>query len=209
MDGPAAAILTVAGGVHVALARLDRVLGGGIVPTAQDLAAVDGQRPRRARRRLGARLALRVLLGAVAGPVAAAAPLASRPGGRPYLPDLPELSVSLSHTDGWVAAAVATGRAVGVDVQVPRPVSAALLRHCCAGRTRGLLADLPDRERSEEFAWIWTVREACKKASGAEATPRPIVVAAGEREGSWGGYRWRRLHGWSPTPVSCAYGEPR
>lgn len=180
----------VADGVHVALA-----------PTAQ-APEVEGA---------AARALLRRLLAEVAGRDAGATPLAARPGGQPFLPERPDLTVSLSHSGGWVAAAVGLGPDVGVDVQVPQPASAALLRRCCGPAARRALAAMPPRRLDEEFAWIWTVQEACVKATGSGLAGRPwtIPVGVGQRAGTWRRVRWLSLRDRVGVPVSCAYGHSR
>ena len=157
--------------------------------------------------RLAARALLRRLLAEVAGSDAAAAPLAADARGRPFLAGHPDLGVSLSHSGGWVAAAVlVAGGCVGVDVQVPVLPSDRLLRRCCgAGAAR--LARLSERRRSAEFAWIWSVQEACVKASGAgiSGLPWTIPVRIGQRAGRWRDFAWRALRGELPVSWSCAF----
>ncbi|MGH8792446.1 MAG: 4'-phosphopantetheinyl transferase family protein [Stackebrandtia sp.] len=193
-----------ASGVLVAVDRADRV---------QDCAAVDpteraraDQMPAwRAAEYLGARGLLRRLL-AEAGYGASGAIL-NRPSGQPYLPAHPRLGISLSHSDGLVAAAVGVDRRVGVDVQTPVPVGAALLERCCTPGGRFELAALPPQRRATEFAWIWTVQEACVKAAGAGLAGRPwrIPVEPRAREGRWSGYTWIALRDQTSTPTACAY----
>ena len=69
------------------------------------------------------------------------------------------------------------------------------------------LAGLPMAQRSREFAWVWTVQEACVKAAGTGFAGRPwsIDVPARAAHGRWGRYRWRSLRGVSPVPFSCAF----
>lgn len=135
--------------------------------------------------------------------------VATKPNGRPYLPNQPDLSVSLSHSGEWVAAAVGVGVDVGVDVQVPEPVSEGLINKCCTVASSATLAGRPDRD--QEFAWIWTAQEACVKATGQGlgGLPWRIPVDVGQRTGTWQGVRWLQLRGRSPVPASCAYREMR
>jgi 4'-phosphopantetheinyl transferase len=178
-----------------------------VPPLAVDLQTVpDGPGPARAER-LAVRALLRRLLAEVVGPDAARARIATRAAGQPYLPDLPGLGISLSHDGGWVAAALGAGHAVGVDVQLPAPASAALLRRCCAAEVRAELSALPARLRDREFAWIWTAQEACVKATGAGLAGRPwtVPVRRGQRVGRWGAVRWVSLRRHSAVPLSVAY----
>nr|BFE50203.1 hypothetical protein GCM10017745_36300 [Saccharothrix mutabilis subsp. capreolus] len=112
---------------------------------------------------LAARGMLARLLGVVE-PSAALLPVSSRESGQPFLEGRPELSVSLSHDGGWVAAAVGIGVDVGVDVQPPLPVSHGMLRRCCTSTAFAALSSLSTVDG--EFAWMWSVQEACVKAEG-------------------------------------------
>lgn len=74
-------------------------------------------------------------------------------------------NVSMTHTDGMVAVALAGDRC-GVDVEhVERPVSARrLAKRFFPSREFELLSKLPDTEFHREFILRWTVREAWTKA---------------------------------------------
>lgn len=148
-----------------------------------------------------ARALLRSLLGDDARPLAAEA------SGRPYLPGRPDLAVSLSHTDGFVAAAVGRGVAVGVDVQAPVPISDAVLRRCCSPEVRDELSALPSEARDLEFAWIWSAQECCVKATGEGLAGRPwtIPVRRGQRRGTWRAHTWHSLRDASAVPLSVAF----
>ncbi len=84
--------------------------------------------------------------------------------------------MSLSHSAGWVAAAVGRGRDVGVDVQVPAPVGDRLLRLCCLPGDADALAALPEDARRLGFARVFAVQEACVKALGEGLSGRPWTV---------------------------------
>ncbi|MCK7622620.1 4'-phosphopantetheinyl transferase superfamily protein [Streptomyces sp. RS10V-4] len=160
----------------------------------------------RAREFLAGRGLLRELLAAVR-PDLADAEIAPGPRGRPGLRGHPGVGVSVSHTEGGVAAGVAVGRAVGVDLQHPADrVGPALARRLLPGHVEQLAA-LPPERAAAEVAWVWTAQEACVKASGAGLAGRPwtIDVAPGARTGHWAGYRWTALRDHSTTPLSCAY----
>ncbi|WP_233221640.1 4'-phosphopantetheinyl transferase family protein [Streptomyces carminius] len=200
-----------AGGVHLAVARAAALVR--VPPLPADRRAAGHLPAWRAERYLAARALLRSLLADAVGADTAREPLAARPGGRPYLPGSPGTAVSLSGSEGWVAAAVlhAPGDAravVGVDVQSPYRPSAGLVRRCCRGEAPGLLAALPESVRAREFAWIWTVQEACVKAEGTGLAGRPwtVPVAPGARHGQWRGLCWRSLRAVSPVPLSYARG---
>lgn len=192
--------------VRVAVAE-QRVLAH-LPPSPSDLARVADLSAGPRAERLAARTLLRMLLAAELGGKAGAAPIAAHASGQPHLPEWPEVTVSLSHEAGMVAAALGRGVPVGVDVQVPVPAPPALLRRCCAPAVRAALDRLPEPARDREFAWIWTVQEACVKATGAGLTGRPwaIPVPAGRRTGRWADLRWVSLRGYSRVPTSVAHG---
>ncbi|GAA3451792.1 4'-phosphopantetheinyl transferase family protein [Dactylosporangium matsuzakiense] len=196
LDGRPAASHSVAPGIHVAVARAGETAAGGHDPAAA-----------RAAQSLAARALLRGLLAQVAGPAAAALPVAATDNGRPYLPDRPDLGVSLSHDGGWVAVAVGLDAAVGVDVQLPVPVTPALIRRCCTPDAARVLDALPTVDRDLAFAWIWTVQEACVKAEGTGLAGRPwtVPVPVDGHHGTWRGYRWHSLRDRAGPPLSCAH----
>ncbi|MFI9811621.1 4'-phosphopantetheinyl transferase family protein [Saccharothrix variisporea] len=154
--------------------------------------------------RLAARGLLARLLGLVV-PDAAGVAVSSRSSGQPYLVGRPDLSVSLSHDGGWIAAAVGIGVEVGVDVQPPLPVSEGMLRRCCTPSALAALRSLSTVD--VEFACMWSVQEACVKAEGTGigGLPWTVPVEVGQDTGVWHGVRWHRLP--TPVPASCAYRE--
>jgi 4'-phosphopantetheinyl transferase len=96
---------------------------------------------------------------------------------------------------------------VGLDVQhAPPELTDALVRRCARERA-GQLAGLPARRRSWEFAWMWTVQEACVKAAGTGLSGRPwaVDVPLPAARGTWQGYRWISLRRHASVPLSCAY----
>ncbi|MFB7029364.1 MULTISPECIES: 4'-phosphopantetheinyl transferase family protein [unclassified Streptomyces] len=202
-------IRTPVDGVHHLVARNEEVLGA-LPVAAADRATAEGLPPWRAAEHLASRTLLRFLLreiGEDAGD-AGDGPVGALPGGRPYLPGRPGLGVSLSHSSGWVAAAVGRGRDVGVDVQVPAAVGDRLLRFCCAPGDADALAALPEEARRSGFARIFAVQEACVKAVGEGFSGRPwaVPVPLGARTGTWNGVRWSASHdGRDGAPVACAW----
>lgn len=92
---------------------------------------------------------------------------AAGPHGKPRLPGS-EVDFNLSHTAGCVAAAVAAGRGVGVDVEAPgRRLRRQRLarRYFAPAETAALLA-LPAAEEEERFLRLWTLKESFLKAIG-------------------------------------------
>jgi 4'-phosphopantetheinyl transferase len=175
-------------------------------PHPLDAAAAGGMPGWRAGEFLAGRAVLRALLRRVC-PAAGDAGVVTGANGKPYLAGRPDVGVSVSHDGDWVAACVAPGYAVGIDVQVPgRTVGDRVLRRC-AGRWYGPLRALPEPARARELAWIWTVQEACVKADGTGLSGRPwaVEVEPGTRTGTWHGWRWRSLRELPGPPTSCAW----
>jgi 4'-phosphopantetheinyl transferase len=188
-------------GVHVAVAWAAALPLEGVTDADRD--DVRGQPAERARERLAARCLLRRLTRSVAGVGAARAGLRAAPSGRPFLDGREELGVSLSHSGGWVAAAVARRR-VGVDVQVPVAATPALLRRCLRAEDLATVGGLGSDERAGRLARVWSVQEACVKATGAGFRGRPwsIPVGATELGGRFGDIAWAGLL--SPGPVALS-----
>jgi 4'-phosphopantetheinyl transferase len=161
--------------------------------------------------RLAARALLRRLLAEVVDAEAAAAPLAADERGKPFLAGREDVAVSLSHSDGWVAAAVRPGGgAVGVDVQASIPRGELLMRRCCRPTTRRRLARRSPQQRALELAWIWSVQEACVKAQGTgiAGLPWTIPVQVEQRRGRWQDVSWVALRDELPVAWSCAVEVP-
>jgi 4'-phosphopantetheinyl transferase len=193
---------------HVSMAVAGQEAMAGKAATGSDARAALGLASWRAAERLAARALLRELLAREFGAAMAGSPIGCRPSGQPYLPRHPRVAVSLSHDSGYLAAAVAVGVEVGVDVQAPAPATEALIRRCCDRTAQLALAAMPEQERAAELARIWTVQEACVKATGSGFAGRPwtIPVPVGSHAGRWGEHRWRSYPGACPFPVSVAYG---
>lgn len=198
---------TAAEGVHHLVGRSEEILAA-LPVAAPDRAAAAELPPWRAVEHAASRTLLRALLREI-GEDLHGGPVAARPSGRPYLPDRPDLGVSLSHSSGWVAAAVGRDRDVGVDVQTPSAVGDRLLRFCCSPGDAEALAAMPEAVRRREFAWIFTVKEACVKAVGAGFSGRPwsVPVALGQQTGAWERVRWCAPRDLQPVPVGCAWTE--
>jgi 4'-phosphopantetheinyl transferase len=101
--------------------------------------------------------------------------------GKPRLPDHPELDVSVSHTGGHVAVALARGPRVGVDVERIRDIDVnELARSAFASYEAAELAALPAAERTTAFFDLWTRKESIVKALGTGITEDfADVTAAG------------------------------
>lgn len=166
--------------------------------------------PHRAQEFLAGRGLLRATLAHVI-PHAAGAEVAMRTGGKPHLRGHGGVGISVSHDGGVTAVCVAAGREVGVDVQHPgHAVAPGLLRRCL-GRHAGPVAALSTEDAATELAWVWTVQEACVKATGAGLAGRPwtIEVPPGRSAGRWPRGRWISLRDRSRIPLSCAFSTDR
>ena len=132
-----------------------------------DDAGSDSAAPAIQRRRLLGRAVLRKLLVEVAH----VAPLHCRfgvePKGRPFIRAANcrrPTSISLSHSRGWLAGALSTDTAIGIDIEYHRPDRdfAALASAAFGPQERRLV----EGGGITEFYRIWTLREAMAKALG-------------------------------------------
>jgi 4'-phosphopantetheinyl transferase len=163
----------------------------------------------RAAQFLTGRSAVRALLRDVL-PDAAEAPITAVPGHKPAVAGFDQLSISISHSEHLVAVAASTAGSVGIDLQLPPDSDCARLLRRCARRYLDHFAVLPDAERAVQLAWIWTVQEACVKATGEglAGLPWQIDVRPGQSTGRWRQLSWLSLRENSPVPVSCAWHTP-
>ncbi|MCA1299050.1 4'-phosphopantetheinyl transferase family protein [Stappia indica] len=91
--------------------------------------------------------------------------------GRPHIvsPYLHrDVAVSLSHTRGFVAAAIARGFRIGIDAERQDPSRSQLdiADRFFAGQEAERLRALPQNRTSPEFTALWTLKEAFVKAIG-------------------------------------------
>ncbi len=84
-------------------------------------------------------------------------------GGKPYLTDGPEFS--LSHTARRAAVAVSKGVALGLDIERPRPVRPDISQAFAASE-RTYITALPEPARQAALFRVWTHREALAKGMG-------------------------------------------
>ncbi|WP_354670642.1 4'-phosphopantetheinyl transferase family protein, partial [Amycolatopsis solani] len=174
-----------------------------------DLAEAGGRPAWRRAEFLAGRHLLRRLLRRVR-PDLAALPVRIDPAGKPRLGGAPDLAlpgITISHDGDRIAAAVCAHGDVGVDVQLPPDrLSDSAVRRCLGSHAPAVTA-LPRARRAREFAWVWTVQEACVKADGTGMGGRPwsIDVPPGALSGRWGRFTWLSLRTRSPVPLSCAF----
>jgi 4'-phosphopantetheinyl transferase len=89
------------------------------------------------------------------------------PSGRPTVVGAEGLHVSVSRTRGAVAAAVAVGSPIGVDLEALRPMPALrLARRWLTEAEYRWIGGLDESERVGGFLWLWTQKEAIGKARG-------------------------------------------
>lgn len=84
--------------------------------------------------------------------------------GAPYLPDHPELSVSISHCRTAVAVAVSPEGRVGIDVECRRKIGDGLLERVCTADEQTAVRAAADP--TMEFLQLWTRKEAVLKLRG-------------------------------------------
>lgn len=84
--------------------------------------------------------------------------------GAPFLPDHPELHVSISHCPTAVAAAVAQGRNIGIDVESRRRIDPSLVMRVCIPDEVAAVQAAADPTMA--FLRFWTRKEAVLKCRG-------------------------------------------
>lgn len=84
--------------------------------------------------------------------------------GAPYLPDHPELSVSISHCRKAVAVAVRSKGRVGIDVECRRKIGDGLIARVCTLDEQAAVRAASDPTMA--FLQLWTRKEAVLKMRG-------------------------------------------
>lgn len=130
---------------------------------------------------------LRHLLASRLGRDPAAIVLARDEGGRPFLPGSPGLDLNLSHGGGWVAVGLSSAGRIGVDVEgAARPVDwdgvAPVFLHPDELAT---YRTLPIGTRSRLALELWSVKEACLKATGEGLVADPPSVRLTPNGAGW------------------------
>jgi phosphopantetheinyl transferase len=139
-------------------------------------AAGIGSQPRRTSF-LAARVLLRELLARRLGCLPATVPIIRQADGRPRL-ERGGIELSLSHPDGWIAVALSTDCAIGVDAEPVRPLAgmAEVVSEFFPPAARAeFAAASPDRQPSVFFRW-WTRIEAAVKATGRGLDDAPACL---------------------------------
>ena len=84
--------------------------------------------------------------------------------GAPYLPEHPELSVSISHCRKAVAVVVSSEGRVGIDVECRRKIGDGLLERVCTPQEQAAVCAAEDSTMA--FLQLWTRKEAVLKMRG-------------------------------------------
>ncbi|MBG0794738.1 4'-phosphopantetheinyl transferase superfamily protein [Methylocystis sp. H62] len=126
------------------------------------------------------------------------------PHGKPFLlSPHAGVDVSLSHTRGMAAVAIASGRDIGVDVESflkPRDALRVAERFFAPEEAAIVRAQSDPQSQSEVFFAIWTLKEAVLKADGRGLAGgldsfvvklSPLAVSSDSSE-SYGVAQWRR-----------------
>lgn len=129
------------------------------------------RRERVMRQRVQQQFFLRLLLAAYLGCPGKALQLVRSDRGKPMLAgDLADspLEFNASHSDDWLAVAVADGIAVGIDIETERrlPRASLLARRFLSNDEAEWIVDLDEPFRSRQFLRQWTARESLVKARG-------------------------------------------
>ena len=84
--------------------------------------------------------------------------------GAPYLPEHPEISVSISHCRKAVAVVVSSEGRVGIDVECRRKIGDGLLERVCTPDEQAAVCAAEDSTMA--FLQLWTRKEAVLKMRG-------------------------------------------
>lgn len=141
---------------------------------------------RDSRRYLAARCALRERLARHLGITAAGLSLAEGPFGKPYLAQVPACHFNLSHSEDWALIGISDASAIGVDIEMLRPMSDAVSlaqSHFTPSELAAFMA-LDGASRDAAFLRVWTRKEACLKAigTGLSVAPNELEVGLGPED---------------------------
>ncbi|MBC3880909.1 4'-phosphopantetheinyl transferase superfamily protein [Undibacterium sp. LX40W] len=128
-------------------------------------------RPERAQQFLLGRYLLRHQLSSLLGIPAVEVPLSERPNNAPLLDlkGLPPIGFSISHSQQWVACAIAKDAKLGLDIEVidPQRDVLALAEHSFHHAQIAELLAKSQQDQIEYFYQCWTAKEAQIKLSAA------------------------------------------
>jgi 4'-phosphopantetheinyl transferase len=115
------------------------------------------------RRSLGAGWLLEQVLRLYFGPDRP--PIVCAPNGKPWIPDRPDWQFSLTHAGTWAVCGV-DSQPLGVDAETVRRDGSKIAARCFAPDERAYLASLPEPQREQAFARLWTRKESYLKYTG-------------------------------------------
>ncbi|OAP36421.1 hypothetical protein AU381_18080 [Sinorhizobium glycinis] len=138
------------------------------------------RRPKDRLRYVAARRLCRAVLGARVGRAPDALQIGLTETGKPWLPDHPGVSFSLSHSGDAVVLAISEAGPIGVDVEqigaAELQVDPDLLSLVLSADERSWFEALPAPERAEAFLGSWVKKEAVLKCLGTGLLERPDEV---------------------------------
>lgn len=87
--------------------------------------------------------------------------------GKPYLPDYPQVNLSISHTKNKIVVALSRNMNLGIDIQDKRPFNPKIFqRICCPWELKNYEAEFKSANDIEVFYNLWTAKEALLKCIG-------------------------------------------
>ena len=101
--------------------------------------------------------------------------------GEPFLPNRPEMHISISHCRAAVAVAASRSGRVGIDIECRRSVSAGLIERVCSKEEQEAIGSSKDPVM--EFLRCWTRKEAVLKMKGTGIKGFRSMVEASAVEG--------------------------
>jgi phosphopantetheinyl transferase len=149
------------------------------------------------------RFVLRLLLGSYLNCPGKSVCFEQGPAGKPRLvsstANEKPLDFNMSHSGDWMAVAVASDLALGIDIEVGRVLkrASALAQRSFSAAEADWIRDLPEPEQSAAFFRLWTRREALVKAMGAS-----LFATLKELELDPGTGQPRRLPASWPAPAN-------
>jgi 4'-phosphopantetheinyl transferase len=145
---------------------------------------------------LVSRAIVRAVLGEVLGRAGNEVELHAAQRGKPSLAGTPDppLYFNTSHSRTHVVVALSRVGDLGVDVEDIGTIDERVVRRSLSSEEYERLSVLRADERAAAFFRLWTVKEACAKATGVGiGIGMHRVVATLDGRGRWGDYSWESL----------------
>lgn len=101
--------------------------------------------------------------------------------GKPRLDLARPLHFNMSHSKGWALIGICADASIGVDIELPRPMTdwAALAQRTLSCAEKAALVAVPKSQQFSAFLQCWTRKEASLKALGTGLTIEPGTFDAG------------------------------